>query len=168
VTGAAWAAIVSALRAAYRTITTEEKLMMTTEHKALQAASQIAPFPYEREAATRDAMVRHYAAQGLAAYADFADALTSLGPKPVAGSRPDLGYLIGVATASTAAAIALDNPGPDAPDRVWGLTPEAGAFNGEWMEWLITRVDELGVNPADIDHHLDPSHFSSDSVSVTR
>lgn len=139
---------------------------MSTEHKALQAASQVAPFPYEREAATREALLRHYVAQGLAAYVDFADALKHLGPKPAVGSRPDVGYLIGIAVASTAAAIALDNPGDTAAEIVWKLTPEAGAFNGEWEDWLIERIDQLGINPADVNHHLDPTHFSSDPVSV--
>lgn len=131
-----------------------------TTHPAFAAAERLAPVPYDRDKATHEAWLRHYVALGLAAHVAFVDALPPLGSKPEPGSCPDLGYLVTIATSATAAAVALDTPAESVAEELWELTPEAGALNGEWEEWLTDRADDLGINPADIDHRLDAADFA--------
>lgn len=126
----------------------------------LGAAEQVAPAPTSREAATREAWIRHYAAQALAAYAEFRDRIRTIEPNPQPGSRPDLGVLSLIATTSTAAAVGLIYTEDYAPGLIWDLTPEAGALNGEWEDWLDDVLVRHGVNPADIDPHLNPADFA--------
>src|SRR4051812_30547887 len=73
----------------------------------LNLAEGIAPVPASRDQATREAWIRHYAAQAVAAHAAFRQAIRTLPRGPEPGSRPELGYLIALAVASTAAAAAL-------------------------------------------------------------
>lgn len=134
---------------------------MSTDH-AFVAASRVAPEPTERSEATVTAWRRHYAAQALAAHVEFRRVLPPLGAAPgEPGSRPELGYLIAIAVASTTAAIALSVPADEAAGLIWDLTPEAGALNGEYLEWLAGQLDDLGINPADIDPAYDGADFTS-------
>lgn len=131
----------------------------------LNRAEELAPVPETRGDATRDTWVRHYAAQSLAAFAGFYQASTDArGAEP--GSRPDLGYLISHAVSAFTAAFALDTADSDLPGKLWDLTPEAGALNGEWEEWLTDTLDRLGVNPADIDGRYRAGDFRTPSRTV--
>jgi hypothetical protein len=146
--------------------------MTTTEqqqsvHPAFDAAERVAPEPTDRDTATVDQWVLHYCALALAAHTAFRDALRSLSPTPEGGSRPDLGYLVTVAVSATAAAIALTTPPAEVAGVLWDYTPEAGALNGEYLDWLDETLDRLGINPADIDHHLDTADFRSPSNAAS-
>jgi hypothetical protein len=93
----------------------------------------------------------------------FRDAIGALSGRE---SRPDLGWLVTLAATSTTAAVALyglhEVEAPHVVARkVWALTPEAGALNGEWEDWLFEKADQLGINPADLNRHLDPLDFRS-------
>ncbi len=129
----------------------------------LNTAERLAPLPENRTDATREAWLRHYVAQALAAHVAFHAALPPVGAKPEPGSRPDLGYLIVLAVAATAAAIGLDTEPDQVAKRLWYLNPGCGGLNGEDVEWLTERADQLGINPADLDHRLDPGVFRSPS-----
>ncbi len=137
---------------------------MHTQPTALEVAPRIAPFPYDEAAATSEALLRHYVAQAIAAYAMFRDALGDLSGRE---SRPDLGWLVTLAGTSTAAALALDcaREGEHLPGnvarRIWSLTPEAGSLNGDHEDWLFDRADQLGINPADLNRHLNAGDFQS-------
>jgi hypothetical protein len=133
----------------------------TEPHPSILAAERLAPEPPTREEATTDGWVRHYAAQGLAAHAAFRDALPALGSKPAPGSRPDLGELIAAGMYATAAAVALTEPRERVAQKLWNLTPELGALNGESLDWLAETLDGLGVNPADIDRAFESADFRS-------
>ena len=110
--------------------------------------------------------MRH-AAQALAAYATFRAEVRSLQPGQ---PRPDLGYLILAAVASTTAVAALVAPDAyhpgddynhaDTPNLIWDLTPEAGALNGEYEEWLAEVLVSYGINPGEVDPDLDPADFA--------
>lgn len=130
-----------------------------TRNDPLADAERLAPLPATRDAATRDAWIRHYAAVSLAAWTVFDREAGHLPPHPAEGSRPDLGYLAALGVASTHAAVALAEPGDTVPDLLWDLTPEVGALNGEWEEWLVDTLDRLGVNPADINPEYNASDF---------
>jgi hypothetical protein len=125
----------------------------------INAAYKIAPPPATRDEAARDAWVRYYAAQALAAFATFRAESRVLQSNPEPGSRPDLGYLTMAAVASTTAVIALVDP-TDAPTMIWDLTPELGALNGEWEEWLADVLVRHGINPGHIDPDLNPADFT--------
>lgn len=129
-----------------------------SSHDPLAIAERLAPVPATREQATTDAWVRHYAAQALAAWTVFHREVDSLPPNPGEGSRPDLGYLSALGVAATSAAHALDG---GTPGDLWDLTPEAGALNGEWEEWLADTLDAHGINPADIDPRYNAGDFRS-------
>ena len=133
--------------------------MTTTTESPFDAADKLAPVPATREDATRHAWVRHYAATALAAYATLRTEFRTLTPSPEPGSRPDIGYLSMLGVAATSAAVALLGA-IDAPGLIWDLTPEAGALNGEWEEWLAEVLVRYGVNPGDIDPDLDPADFA--------
>ncbi|MET8278248.1 hypothetical protein [Micromonospora sp. NPDC005174] len=122
------------------------------------ASANLAPAPKTREAATREAWIRHYAAEALAAHAKFRAEISTLPHNPAPGSRPDIGYLILAATSATAAAVALTEPTSDAPELIWDLSPELGALNGEWEEWLVDVLVRYGVNPG----HIDPAYSADD------
>ncbi len=124
------------------------------------AAERLAPVPATREEATTDAWVRHYAALSLAAFTEFT---RSLPQGAAGGSRPDLGHLVGLAVAAMSAAHALSTTSRR-PRGLWDLTPEAGALNGEWEEWLADTLDAHGINPADIN----PEYNAADFRSPTR
>lgn len=132
-----------------------------TSHDPFDAAHRLAPTPDTPEEATRANWIRHYAALAVAAHVAFRAALRTIGPNPEPGSRPDLGYLIAIAVASTAAAAALADPG-NAPELIYNLTPEAGALNGEDLDWLDETLVAYGINPADIDPDLDPADFAAE------
>lgn len=148
----------------------KETKMATTTASPLNAADRIAPAPTSREGANRTTWVKHYAAQALACWATFRAEHRNLTPNPEPGSRPDLGYLTLAAVSATtvvAALVAPDGYHPgndydhaDTPKLIWDLTPEAGALNGEWEEWLAEVLVCYGVNPGDIDPDLDPADFT--------
>ncbi len=127
-------------------------------------AEILAPVP--GKGGTVDDWVRHFAADALAGFAHFRSLLRTLGRNPAPGSRPDLGYTIGGATSSLAAAIALTSDRDDAARKLWNLTPEAGCLNGENEDWVVELLDRLGINPADIDPAYNASDFDSPSRHV--
>ncbi|MGN9802039.1 hypothetical protein [Micromonospora sp. L32] len=133
--------------------------MTTTVESPINAAERIAPAPATREDATRGPWVRHYAAQALACWATFRTEIRNLTPNPEPGSRPDLGYLALAAVSSTTAVVALTQP-IDAPSLIWDLTPEAGALNGEYEDWLTDVLVRYGINPGHIDPDLNPADFA--------
>ena len=133
----------------------------TSAHPALDAAERLAPVPETRDEATKRAWVRHYAALGLAAWVEFRRTLPPLGSESAPGSRPELGYLAEIGVAATAAVCALTLAGDaDMGGLLWDLTPEAGALNGEWEDYLIGMLAGMGINPADIDPALNAADFA--------
>jgi hypothetical protein len=132
-----------------------------SDHPAFDAAERLAPQPETREEATTEAWLRHYAAQAMAAHAAFRDALPPMWPSPDMESRPELGYLVTIGVASTTAAIALSTRPADVAGLIWDLTPEAGALNGEYVDWLADLLDHHGINPADIERHYNAADFNS-------
>ncbi|HEY9372889.1 hypothetical protein [Streptomyces sp.] len=134
--------------------------MTTAIESPINTAERIAPAPATREDATRNAWVRHYAAQALACWATFRAEIDTLPRNPKPGSRPDIGYLALAAVSSTTAAVALTED-PDTPALIWDLTPEAGALNGEYVEWLTDLLVQHGINPGHIDPDLDPADFAT-------
>ncbi|MEU0078414.1 hypothetical protein ABZY58_11005 [Micromonospora tulbaghiae] len=136
--------------------------MTTTIETPFEAAHRLAPQPATRETATRDAWIRHYAAEALAALAVFHTEINAhLAARPATGSRHDLGYLTLAAEAAIAAAVALTDPA-DAPGLIWDLTPELGALNGEWQDWLVETLVKHGVNPGHIDREFNADDFADD------
>jgi hypothetical protein len=133
---------------------------VTTIHPSFEVAERLAPVPYDPGQSTRDAWIRHFAALGLAAHVAFRAALGRLSDGPKEDWRPDLGYLaeIGVAATAAAAALVADSP-EEAPSLIYSLTPEAGALNGEWMDWLYDVLEARGINPAHIDPNLNATDF---------
>lgn len=131
-----------------------------------ERAHVLAPQPDED--GTVDDWVRHYAAEALAAHAVFRSMLPSVSHNPVPGSRPELGYVIHQAHAATAAAVALTTPTDQVARKLWDLTPEAGALNGEYLEWLEDTLDGLGINPGDIDPAYNTADFRSPSRAPIR
>ncbi len=127
------------------------------------AADRLAPVPESRDGATMHAWVRRYAAQALAALTVLNAECRDLPPNPVPGSRPDIGYLGMLAQSSMAAAVAFLGP-LDAPTLLWDLTPEMGALNGEWEEWLVDVLVRYGVNPG----HIDPAYNAEDFAEAVQ
>jgi hypothetical protein len=130
-------------------------MTVTMEHPAFTAAHRLAPLPAEREDATILAWTRHYAGLALAAHAAFYDASETPGP--------ELGWLSTIAGTATAAARAVSDRGMAVGGALWDLTPELGALNHEYEEWLVEVLDNLGVNPADIDPRYHAADFRSPS-----
>ncbi len=124
-------------------------------------AAALAPQP-EQDGTVQD-WIRHLAAEALAAHTVFRSMLPRISSTPVPGSRPELGYIIGLAVASTSAAVALTTPTDKVARKLWNLTPEAGALNGEYLDWLVSTLDRLGINPADIDPAYSAADFQSPS-----
>lgn len=131
----------------------------------INTAERIAPAPTSRDSATRTTWIKHYAAQALACWATFRREIRNLTPNPAPDGRPDIGYLALTAVSSTTAAAALIDP-HNAPALVWDLTPELGALNGEWEEWLADVLVRHGINPAHVDPDLDPADFADDLRTV--
>src|SRR5688572_15075336 len=103
---------------------------VTAEHAArlFAVADKLAPAPQSRDADSAQKWVTHYAARALAAHSAFRAATRVKAGQP--GSRPDFGYLMEIATAATAAAVAFDvHDRHEAADELWDLTPELGALN---------------------------------------
>lgn len=130
---------------------------MTDIREWLNAAEKLAPPPADKNASRKD-WARHYAALALAAHAAFRDQLPTIPRNPEPGSRPELGYLSLIATSSTAAAVALLVK-PKVARKLWNLTPELGALNGEYVDWLAERLAELGINPVDLYPWFSPGDF---------
>lgn len=124
----------------------------TMQHPAFHAAHRVAPLPESAEDATTSTWTRHYAALAFAAHAAFYDAMKT--------PSPELDTLITIAVTATAAARSIGGP-PDIGEELWNLTPELGALNGEYEHWLIETLDNLGVNPADIDPRYNGADFRS-------
>jgi hypothetical protein len=140
---------------------------MTTRH--LNRAAELAPTPTSRGHATRGAWIRHYAAQALAANVTLRHTIHDLPANPQPGSRPDIGYLAALANAATAAAAALTAASPDparAARLIYDLSPDAGALNGEWDDWLNETLVVYGINPADIDPDLSRDDFTGPTTPV--
>ena len=83
------------------------------------------------------------------------------------GSRPDIGYLMQTAVAATAAACAATWGGNQLAAELWDLTPEAGALNGEYVDWLAEQCDTCGINPADLYPWFTAADFNSPSSTAT-
>lgn len=133
---------------------------------AFAAAERLAPAPSKPADSTPEAWIRHFAATGLAAHVAFRAALPTLKPDSEPGSRPELGYLVGMAVYATSAAAALSADSPaEAAELIYNLTPEAGALNGEWEDWLDETLAAHGINAADIDPDLNPSDYADRVVT---
>lgn len=131
------------------------------EDPAFAAAQRLAPEPEKREDATAEAWLKHYAALAMAAHAAFRNALPGIRAKRE-DYGPELGYLVTIGVTATAAAIALSSPSHEAAAKeIWDLTPELGALNGEYVDWLADLLDNLGINPADIERHYEAADFNS-------
>jgi hypothetical protein len=143
-------------------------------HEVFLAAEKLGPVPYNADDATPQAWLRHYIATALAAHTAFYAALPPPRTVPAdqVGSKPELGYLMMIATSATAAAQAIDAviAGDVTADKVaaaiWKLTPNCGALNSEYVGWLMERADQLGINPADLDFRLNAADFRSTSRYV--
>jgi hypothetical protein len=137
---------------------------VVTVNDPFAVAEALAPVPATRGQATTDAWVRHYAALAMAAWTAFHRAVSST--DTVTPPWPDLGLLAGLAVAATAAAHGLALPSQ--PEDLWDLTPECGALNGEWEEWLAKTLDAHGINPADIDPRYSVGDFRSPTRAGAR
>lgn len=130
----------------------------------LEIAQTLAPGPDTEKDSTPQAWAIHYAATAFAAYTEFHQMLPSLGSNPAPGSRPELGRLVALGVAATAAYAALSaEPGEDIGELLWTWTPECGALNGEYLDELSEALDKAGINPADIDPNYNADDFASPS-----
>jgi hypothetical protein len=133
-----------------------------TVHPAFAAAERLAPRPECREDATREQWVRHEAATGLAAYAVIHDAIRD-SDVPIS----NIGLLSALGSASVAAVVAMTRRWDQIAGDLWDLTPELGALNGEYVDFLARTLDAYGINPADIEPAFDAADFRSPSRPVT-
>lgn len=115
----------------------------------LNRADELAPVPDGPSASSAD-WARHYAAQAMAAHAAFR-----------VSEQTDLGYLVMLGVAATAAVIALKESPSDVPRLLWELSPEAGALNGEWIDYLADALEAHGINPADLYPWFDAKDFTA-------
>jgi hypothetical protein len=135
---------------------------------AFDVAERLAPPPTKRldelgVGGEREAeWTCYYAALALAAHAEFREALTTLHDRGEPGSRPELGWFMDIATSATAAVVALGQPAR-VGEALWDLTPECGALNGEYLDYLAELLDKYGVNPADIYRWFEAADFQSTS-----
>jgi hypothetical protein len=127
----------------------------------LNRAHELAPTPGEH--GTRDDWMRHYVAQALAAFAGFYVVTHDV---QRGDSRPEIGYLAIIGHTSVAAVLGLDAPADELTRVLWEHTPEGGALNGEWEQYIVDTLDRLGVNPADIDGRYVAGDFTSPSRAV--
>ncbi len=132
------------------------------ENNPFTAADRLAPHPATEQASTVEVWARHYAAQAVAANAYLRRVLHEKFTGD--GEVPDVGFIVGTATASTAVALALTTPRDEIGAELWSVSPELGALNGEWEDTMDDLLDRLGINPADIDPDLEPGDFTSPSV----
>ncbi|MEU4558570.1 hypothetical protein AB0F72_09270 [Actinoplanes sp. NPDC023936] len=124
----------------------------------LNRAHTMAPTPGEH--GTREEWMRHYAAQALAAFAGFY--VVTHEPR-TGGDRPEIGYLALIGHTSVAAVLGL-NASPDhLPRLLWQFEPEGDALNGEWEDYIVSVLDRLGINPADLDERYAADEFGSPS-----
>lgn len=126
----------------------------------MNLATRLAPVPESADAPVAE-WIRHHAASGLAAHVAFQSELKA--PSPTLG-------LLAKISVYAAHAIALlveetDGEG-DVSRLLYDLTPEAGALNGEWVEFLTDALDKYGINPADIDPDLNPADFKAPPSTV--
>jgi hypothetical protein len=138
----------------------------TAEHarRLFDVANQLAPEPLTRDDATAQKWSTHYAARALAAHSAFRAATRSAFTSGQPASRPDFGYLTEIATAATAAAIAFDTGDRhEAADELWDYTPELGALNGEYIDWLADALVDAGINPADLHPWYSAADFNPPS-----
>jgi hypothetical protein len=124
----------------------------------LNRAEALAPRP-EDECVAPEVWARYWIATGLAADTAFRWVLRQPS-SPLRGER--MAYLSLLAVAAMSAAVPLVDI-ENHRDLLWSLTPECGALNGEWSEWLTDALDGLGINPADIDPDLRATDFHSAS-----
>jgi hypothetical protein len=124
----------------------------------LNRAHEIAPTPDEN--GTRDDWKRCFAAQALAAFAAFYQVTHEV---KTGDDRPEIGYLALIGHTSVSAVLGLDAPADQLPTLLWEYTPEGGALNGEWEQYICYVLDRLGINPADLDERYDARHFTSPS-----
>lgn len=129
----------------------------------LNTAEGLAPRP--EDPTDRDQWIRYWTATGLAACAGFRRALSNHNQDAAIRGR-ELAYLSLLSVASVAAAVPLVSPEQHL-ELLWDLTPEAGALNGEWEDWLTETLDKYGINPADIDDRLVARDFSSPTRNET-
>jgi len=142
----------------------EETEMTETDLSPLEIAQILAPGPETEADSTAKAWSIHYAATAFAAFTEFHTMLKTLTPNPAPGSRPELGRLVALGVAATAAYAALSaEPGEDIGELLWAWTPECGALNGEYLDELTEALDEAGINPADIDPEYSAGDFASPS-----
>lgn len=124
----------------------------------LNRAHHLAPTPDEN--GTRDEWIRHYAAQALAAFAGFHTVTHEVRR---GDDRPEIGYLAIIGHTSVAAVLGLDAIGKHLTGLLWEYTPEGGALNGEWEQYIVGVLDHQGINPADIDDRYRAGDFRSPS-----
>ena len=129
-------------------------MTVTVDHAAFTTADCLAPHPARADAPVAD-WIRHYAALALAAH----DTFHTLPRDPAPNSRPELGYLVLIADAATAAAAALVLDRKDMPTHLWDLSTAGGALNGENVDWLAETLAGLGVNPAALCAGFDAADF---------
>jgi hypothetical protein len=129
----------------------------------LNRAHELAPTPGEHD--TREDWMRHYAAQALAAFASF----YAITHEPRTGEdRPEIGYLALIAETSVSAVLGLNASPDDLPRLLWQFNYDGAAMNGEAEEYIVSMLDRLGINPADIDGRYTASDFTSPSRAVAR
>jgi hypothetical protein len=128
----------------------------------LNRAEDVAPCPTEETADTIQ-WTRHWAAVGLASF-------TAIRKSIHGGTEhhhaKEVGYLSLLGTAAMTAVVGLTEP-TEAAKLLWNLTPECGALNGEYEEYLTELLARYGVNPADIDPDLVHDDFA-DMVAHAR
>ena len=122
-------------------------------------AERLAPVP--ADSGTVEDWVRHHAATSFAAWTQFRIDMRQ--PVNDRSADPGLLSMLGVAALHAAVALSSVHRGPIATE-LYDLTPEAGALNGEWEEWLTDTLDRLGINPADIN----PEYVAGDFASPSR
>src|ERR1700753_1461032 len=98
-------------------------------HSPFTAADLLAPVPDEY--GTVEDWMRHHAATARAACTMF---------RLQHDHDPGLMAPLGVASLHAAVALSSVHRGPLAQE-LYDLTPEAGALNGEWEEWLTETLD---------------------------
>lgn len=125
---------------------------MTHPTDLLNRAHELAPTPDAD--GDRNAWIRHYAAQAMAALAAFRIVERT-------NPGPNLGYLILLHTAAAAAVVTLEAPADQVTRLLWELNPDGDAMNGEMLEHLADTLEMHGINPADLYPWYDAKDFTS-------